>query len=169
MFYITVPPDGQLGGFELMVTPDSTMCPLRVLCKMFGSGITGSWGLCIPNFTKLFPIVLQIVCSCLLSHQQDHIFLILAFLVGVKWCDIAILIYIYLITSEFGHFCIFFLAIHLFNQKLLCLLCPRQQSRHQGEVSPVCFVLDLMSFGGLVYNSSSLSVLITLKSCGSTC
>lgn len=25
MFYITVPPDGQLGGFELMVTPDSKM------------------------------------------------------------------------------------------------------------------------------------------------
>lgn len=58
MFYVAIPPDGQLGGFELMVAPDNTMFPLRVLCKMFGSGIGGSWSLCIPNFRKFFPIVL---------------------------------------------------------------------------------------------------------------
>ena len=74
---------------------------------MFRSGIAGSWGIRILNFTKFFQIVLQIVCTGLLSHQQHCIFLIFAFLVDVKWCIILVLIRIYLTTSEFEHFCIF--------------------------------------------------------------
>ena len=83
------------------------------------SGITGSWGRLFPNFLRNCHTDIQRGCTNLNSHQQcrsvpfspqplqhklSSMFLILAFLTGVRWNLRVVLICISLIAKDVEHF-----------------------------------------------------------------